>query len=62
LISKWCVYKCKKIHEKVLLQKWFEEMAMDTGRYCFMIKDTLEALEAGAVETLMVWDELEMDR
>ena len=35
---------------------------MDTGKYCFMIKDTLAALEQGAVETLICWDQLDADR
>ena len=31
--------------EKKLIQKWFDEIAQDTGKYCFMIKDTINALE-----------------
>lgn len=52
----------KLIQEKRLIQKWFDEIAMDTGKYCFMIKDTLNALEQGAVDTLLVWDQLDADR
>jgi hypothetical protein len=50
-----------QIQEKRLIQKWFDEIATDTGKYCFMIKDTLNALEVGAVETLIVWDQLDAD-
>jgi len=51
----------KLIQEKRLIQKWFDEIATDTGKYCFMIKDTLNALELGAVEVLIVWDQLDAD-
>jgi peptide chain release factor subunit 1 len=52
----------KFIQEKKLITKFFEEIARDTGRYCFGIEDTLQALEAGAVETLVVWENLEYNR
>jgi len=49
----------KLVQEKKLLQNYFEEISQDTGKYCFMIDDTLKGLELGAVETLIVWDALE---
>ena len=52
----------KLVQEKKLIQKWFDEIAMDTGKYCFMLKDTLAALEQGAVETLLVWENLDAER
>lgn len=52
----------KLVQEKKLIQKWFDEINQDTGKYCFMIKDTLAALELGAVETLIVWENLDADR
>ena len=45
-----------------LTEKYFDEINQDTGRYCFGIKDTLHALELGAVETLIVWENLEITR
>lgn len=53
---------CKFIHEKHLLMKYFAEIAQDTGKYCYGIKDTLDALDGGAVETLIVWENLDMLR
>lgn len=35
---------------------------MDTGRYCFGIKDTFVALEQSAVETLVVWEDMDIMR
>lgn len=52
----------KLVQEKRLLQKYFDEISQDTGKYCFMVSDTLRALELGAVETLVVWDNLDIDR
>jgi len=37
-------------------------MPQDTGKYCFMVDDTLKGLELGAVETLIVWEGLETMR
>jgi len=45
-----------------LISKFFDEIAQDTGKYCYGINDTLYALDLGAVETLVVWENLEMNR
>ena len=52
----------KFVQEKRLIQKYFDEIALDTGKYCFGIADTLKALDMGAVETLIVWENLEITR
>jgi peptide chain release factor subunit 1 len=52
----------KLMKEKKLLQNYMDEIAQDTGRYCFMVDDTLKALDLGAVEDLIVWDNLEIQR
>ena len=44
----------KLVQEKRLLQKYFDEISQDTGKYCFMVSDTLRALELGAVEKIFV--------
>jgi len=48
----------KFIQEKKLLTEYFERIAQDLGTYCFGIEDTLKALEMGAVETLLCWEDL----
>lgn len=48
----------KFVQEKKLIEKYFDEINQDTGKYCFGIDDTLKALEMGAVETLIVWENL----
>eukprot|EP00571_Detonula_confervacea_P015719 CAMPEP_0172297968 /NCGR_PEP_ID=MMETSP1058-20130122/808_1 /TAXON_ID=83371 /ORGANISM="Detonula confervacea, Strain CCMP 353" /LENGTH=458 /DNA_ID=CAMNT_0013007195 /DNA_START=75 /DNA_END=1451 /DNA_ORIENTATION=- len=52
----------KLMKEKKLLQKYMDEISQDTGKYCFMVEDTLKALELGAVEELIVWENLEINR
>jgi peptide chain release factor subunit 1 len=45
-----------------LIQKYFDEISLDTGKICFGVDDTLRGLELGAVETLIVWDALDVTR
>lgn len=52
----------KLIQEKKLLQRYFDEISQDTGKYCFMVQDTLQALEMSAVETVIVWENLNINR
>lgn len=52
----------KFIQEKKLITQFLDEVAQDTGKYCFGIKDTITALEMGAVSTLIVWEQLEIKR
>jgi len=52
----------KFIQEKKLIGKYFDEISLDTGRVCYGIEDTLKALELGAVETLIVFENLEINR
>ncbi|WUR03443.1 eukaryotic peptide chain release factor subunit 1 (ETF1) [Vairimorpha necatrix] len=42
--------------EKKILQEFFNEINLDTGKYCFTLKETMYCLEMGAVETLIVWE------
>ncbi|MES1914461.1 MAG: Ethylene-responsive transcription factor 12, variant 2, partial [Cercozoa sp. M6MM] len=50
----------KLVAEKKLISKFMSEIAQDTGKVCFGLSDTLIALENGAAETLIVWEELEV--
>ena len=48
--------------KKKLISKYFEHISQDTGKFCFGISDTLKALEMGAVETLIVYENLDTMR
>ncbi|KAJ3697548.1 hypothetical protein LUZ61_001253 [Rhynchospora tenuis] len=50
------------IQEKKLIGKFFEEIRQDTGKYVFGVEDTLKALEMGAIDTLIVWENLDISR
>ncbi|PPD81485.1 hypothetical protein GOBAR_DD21603 [Gossypium barbadense] len=47
---------------EALIGKYFEEISQDTGKYVFGVDDTLKALEMGAVEILIVWENLDINR
>lgn len=49
----------KFVHEKKIIQKYFDEISQDTGKYCFGIDDTIKCLESGAVDLLLVWENLD---
>ncbi|KAK2362312.1 eukaryotic peptide chain release factor subunit 1-3 [Trifolium repens] len=52
----------KFVQEIRLLEKYFEEIKQETGKYVYGVDDTLKALEMGAVETLIVWENLDINR
>ena len=52
----------KLMKEKKLLQKYMDEISQDTGKYCFGVEDTFKALDLGAVEDLIIWDNLDTNR
>lgn len=49
----------KFIKEKKLITQYFDEISMDTGKFCYGIDDTLKALDLGACETIICWEGLE---
>ena len=52
----------KFVAEKKLVSKFFEEIALDTGKVVFGVEDTMKALEVGAIETMMLFEDLEITR
>ena len=52
----------KFVREKQLLEKYFEEISKDTGKYVYGVQDTLKGLDMGAVETLIVFENLDVNR
>ncbi|KAJ9659058.1 translation termination factor eRF1 [Neophaeococcomyces mojaviensis] len=52
----------KFIQEKKLINKYFEEISQDSGKVCYGVEDTLKALELGACETLIVYENLDVTR
>ncbi|ETN40047.1 eukaryotic peptide chain release factor subunit 1 [Cyphellophora europaea CBS 101466] len=52
----------KFIQEKKLISRYFEEISQDSGRVCYGVEDTLKALDLGACETLIVYEDLDVTR
>lgn len=52
----------KFVQEKKLLNEYFDEISQDTGKYCYGIDDTLKALDLGACETVIVYENLNIVR
>lgn len=52
----------KFIHEKKVIGKFFEEINVDSGKFVFGLKDTMEAIDNGSVEILIVWENLPYNR
>jgi len=52
----------KFIQEKKLITQFLDEVAQDTGKFCFGIRDSFTGLEMGAISTLIVWENLEIKR
>jgi len=52
----------KLIQEKKLLQKFYDELALDTNMYCYGVLDTMKAIDMGAVHTVIVYEDLDTMR
>jgi peptide chain release factor subunit 1 len=52
----------KFIQEKKLIGQYFDQIAQDKGCYCFGVADTIKALEMGAMETMIIWENLDTQR
>lgn len=52
----------KFIREKKLLQSYFDEINKDTGKYIYGASETVDMLLSGAVEKLILWENLDMFR
>ncbi|KAI6914938.1 peptide chain release factor eRF/aRF subunit 1 [Hortaea werneckii] len=52
----------KFVQEKKLINKYFDEISTDTGKVCYGIDDTMRALDAGAADILIVYENLDMTR
>jgi peptide chain release factor subunit 1 len=52
----------KFIEEKNLINKYFEEIDLDTGMIVFGVEDTLRSLEIGATDLVMCYENLEITR
>jgi peptide chain release factor subunit 1 len=61
-LSQECLSNVKFVQEKKILSGFYEHIATDTGLICFGIIDTMRALEMGAIETLLLYENIEYMR
>lgn len=52
----------KFLQEKKLIGRFFEQIALDTGMIVFGVEDTMKALEMGALETMLLFENIEVMR
>jgi peptide chain release factor subunit 1 len=50
------------VAEKKILSKFFTEIDRDTGKFCYGIRDIAYAIEQNAIDTLILYEDLEMNR
>lgn len=48
--------------EKQIISRFFEEIAVDSGKTCYGIKEILYGLDMGAVDTVILWEDLPLMR
>jgi peptide chain release factor subunit 1 len=51
----------KMVQEKQILKKYFDEIVLDTGKIAYGIVDTIKALELGAVQSILLYENFNMD-
>jgi len=62
-LSQECLTNVKFVQEKNILSKFFQEIATDSGKFCYGVQDTMKALvDMGAVETLLLFEGLDFFR
>ncbi|KAK4337112.1 hypothetical protein RND71_043430 [Anisodus tanguticus] len=52
----------KFIQEKKLIGRFFDEIKQETGKVCYGVLETLKGLEMGAVEIIIVYENLDINR
>lgn len=52
----------KFVQEKKLLTQYFDEISMDSGKFCYGYDETLKALDLGACEIVIVYENLNIQR
>jgi peptide chain release factor subunit 1 len=48
----------KYINEKKIINSFFKEIALDSGKYVFGLKDTTQALLDGLIDTLIIFEDI----
>lgn len=57
-----CLSNVKFVQEKKILTKFYDDIAMDTGMVQFGVDDTLKAMEMGALDSMILWEDIAFTR
>ena len=57
-----CLTSVKFVQEKKIISKFMDEIAQDTGNVVFGVDDTLKANEMGALERMILFEDIEVQR
>ena len=57
-----CLANVKFVQEKKIISKFMDEIALDTGMVVFGVEDTLKALDLGALDRMILFEEIEIQR
>jgi len=61
-LAQECLSNVKFVQEKKILSKFFEEISTDSGLVVFGVHDTMKVLETGAIEQLLLYENLDLHR
>lgn len=57
-----CLADVKFVKEKKMLCKFYDDIAMDTGMVQFGVDDTIKAMTMGALESMILWEDIAYTR
>jgi peptide chain release factor subunit 1 len=49
----------KFVKEKKLLAGFFNEISIDSGKFCYGVSEVMRIFETGVIETIIIWENLE---
>lgn len=58
-MSQECFQNVRLVQEQKKLNKFYEQITFDTGQVCYGVNETMKLLEESAVETLIIYDNLD---
>lgn len=62
LLSADALQNVNLVEQKKLFGKFFDEISNSTSKICYGLSQTMTALESGAIETLIIWENLPVIR
>lgn len=61
-LSQECFSNVRLVQEQKIISKFYEEITFDTGKVCYGAEETVKCLIDNSISTLIVWDNLSIQR